>query len=509
MRYRNAIWLGIAVVLSLAGCGGGGSSASSAPPTDFAFGEFSGRAAVSNPPISNASTFVTATAFTGTFSSLKIRELNPSIWETRIIFASDLQGGGGLFSMATDGTDIQRLTANPSDNSPTVAANGKVLFQRTANGAPETWIMNSDGSGAASIFEGLSQTSFDLAGDKFSIITLGVLEVYTYPAFNGVIVPLPANGIAQRAVMSPDGTTVYAVVNVSGDNVLYSMPADGSGGSKNLYEMGADECDGLAVSPNGGEIAIERGINQIQRIGAINGETAPAILPGNNGLNGITYSPKGDQFIFGAAFPPSSPALYFGSAPYVNFSRMTSLTSTSISPAWTPFIKDRTLISSGGGLLGTRACGVILGQRVSGGTTSVLAFDVTTPSSVVMTAQHTSPSSADSLVFSVDADNITKLAYANTLGWRGIRAIGSGTPVLSANGALVSIDGQSGYVVSILPFSGTRAAGSHPTVTTNGSLQTFAGNFLAAYDKNGNNVAPNGASVVELDTRTGALSVER
>src|SRR5262249_10135818 len=129
----------------------------------------------------------------------------------------------------------------------------------------------------------------------------------------------------------------------------------------------------------------------------------------------------------------------------------------------------------------------------------VVAFDATTPSSVVMTAQTAQSGSFPDLVFSVDADNIIKLAYANSGSWRGIRAIGSGTPVTAANGALVTINSTDGTVVLVLPFSGTRATDSKPMVKQNGSSVTCSGHFLAAYDKDGKNVAPNGASIVTID----------
>jgi hypothetical protein len=174
-------------------------------------------------------------------------------------------------------------------------------------------------------------------------------------------------------------------------------------------------------------------------------------------------------------------------------------------PCWMPFVKDRTLVSSAGGLLGTHACGVIYSQDGKA-TTSVIAFDATTPSSVVMTAQTTANSTSPNLVFSIDADNITKLAYANGFAWRGIRAIGTSTPVTSANGALVSIDSSDGTVVGLLPFSGTRAANSRPTVSDSGSIRTFSGHFLAVYDSKGSNLAPHGASTVRLDMKTKILT---
>ena len=88
MRLSSAA-VAVVGILFAAGCGGG-SDGSPAPPTDqaFSFGELSGRAAISNPPVTTNSPTVVATALKGSFSTLKLREFNPSLAETRIAFSS-------------------------------------------------------------------------------------------------------------------------------------------------------------------------------------------------------------------------------------------------------------------------------------------------------------------------------------------------------------------------------------------------------------------------------------
>jgi hypothetical protein len=140
-------------------------------------------------------------------------------------------------------------------------------------------------------------------------------------------------------------------------------------------------------------------------------------------------------------------------------------------------------------------------------TTGVVAFDVTTPSSVVMTAETGLSTTADNLVFMVDADSIIKMAFANGNNWRGIRIIGSGTTTLTANGALVSFSASTGFITSILPFTGTRATGSRPTVRQDGSKLIFTGQFSGAFDASGSNLAPNGASRVVLDSKAGSMTI--
>ena len=519
MRFRYALgFIALSAFLAV-GCGGGAGGGSSTPPTsDFAFGELSGRAAVSNPPVSTNSNVVIATAFTGTFSSLKIRELNPSLSETRIVASDDMFGPSlGIVNFAADGSDAQKVTVpgtNLNDFSPSIAANGKIVFERDFGGGTAIEMVNLDGSGLTQMVASGINPSIDAAGDKFaysvSNTSLNVMNVATK-----AITPIPIANSGGGATLetyqiSPDGSQIFLVEAFAGNQILYAVPSDGSNSGRPVNDLSNNLVLGEAVSPDGTEVAVLQQASPatVTRIGTGGGALSTAVNLPSIVADGLAYSADGKRLVVSTSNGGSA-GLYSVALESSSFTRITPTTSNAEFPSWMPFLKDRTLIAGGGGLLGTRACGVILGQTIIGATTSVVAFDVTTPSSVVMTAQPINSLSATNLVFSVDADNITKLAYANTVNWRGIRAIGSGTPVTSANGALVSINGADGSVVSVLPFTGTRAAGSRPTVTDNGSLRTFSGSFLAVYDKDGKNLAPSGASVVTLDTKTGALSVQR
>ena len=512
---KSIALLAIACVLAT-GCGGGaggGGIPETGTGSDFAFGEISGRAAISNPPVSTSSTTVVGTAFTGTFSSLKIRELNPSLFETRIVASSDFFGAGlGLVSMAVDGSDIQKITSPLSvDLYAAASATGKIAFVRFSNGQSIN-IVNMDGTGLTQLAPSGQKTSIDAAGDKVSYINGATLDVVNVTTKAVTPIPLPTFDQLWADAISADGTTVYAVLTTAGTSTLYAMPADGSGGSRTVATLGTGTYTDLTVSPDNTQIAcMQFGTpSTLLRFGTGGGEPATPVNSVGTNAEGDAFSPDGKSIIISDTDGVhTARGIYSVNLSTSAITRLTGFTASFSQPSWTPFLTDRTLIAGGGGLLGTRACGVILGQQVTGSTTSVVAFDVTTPSSVVMTAQKpTSGVSLNNLVFSVDADNITKLAYANTFNWRGIRAIGSGTPVTSANGALVSLDGTNGQVVSLLPYNGTRAIDSKPTVRDFGTVRTFTGHFLAAYDKTGKNLAPNGATTVKLDTKTNVLTVD-
>jgi Tol biopolymer transport system component len=467
------------------------------------------------------------TAFTGTFNTLKLRELNPSLAETRIVAFTDHLGPIGLVSYAIDGSDPVRITTG-DDLAPSTSATGKIVFQRllgpvalaqqkakanpsiSTPGFPAGIIemINMDGSGLTQLAPAGFYPTIDAAGDKIAFFNAGVISTENVSTKVVTPIPLPTNDSISGAVISPDGTTVYALLSLTGTYHLYAMPADGSGGSRTICTVPAIPVPPISISPDGSEVAVAEfgSPDTILRIGTGGGEISAPIPLLSGSFGGASYSADSKSFAVCTSFG-SPQGIYTGTIASGLFSRITPVTATAEFPSWTPFIKDRILIAAGGGLLGTRACGVIQTQRAIGGTCSIVAFDVTTPSSVVMTAQPSSITSQTNIVFSVDADNITKLAYANGTAWRGIRAIGSGTPVTSANGALVSFDGSNGSISTILPFLGTRAAGSHPTIKDEGSTRTFSGQFLAAYDKDGKNLAPNGASTIRLDTKTNTITV--
>lgn len=504
----------MAIAMVLAGCGGGGGTESSTPgPStglDFAAGELVGRAAISNPPVTTNSPYVAATALTGTISSLKLRELNPSLNETRIIFANDVTDQADLFSCAPDGTDVQRLTTAPFiDAWPSMPANGsKIYFGSTRDaGDYEIYSMNPDGTGQTRLTNHAgvdAYPSVSASGAKLAFLSDrdGTQSAHVMDTSSLNVTQVNAD-TAYWIAISPDGSKVYTVSSDDGGYKLGVSPA--AGGPTNYFKTGLGSVSFLAVSPDGAEIAYDEvvgGFTKLRRMNLSSGLTVTSDLPGTT--SSMAYSPDGKLVIVSAS-DGHDYGLYTVPAGGTA-SKITGQLTDSYTPFWAPPQKERTLIAGGGGILGTRAVGLVYGQR-GAATTSVLAFDATTPSSVVMTKQTGLDTTSPNLVFSCDADSITKMAFANSKDWKGVRIIGSSTPVLTASGALISMDSFTGQIVSILPFTGTRASGSKPTVHDEGSVRIFQGQFPAVYDAKGTNLAPSGASTVRLNTKTGAITI--
>jgi Tol biopolymer transport system component len=220
----------------------------------------------------------------------------------------------------------------------------------------------------------------------------------------------------------------------------------------------------------------------------------------------LTYSPDGKKFALSAYTGSNVVNLYTMNIDGTGLMRITNRAATFEYVSWSGFPKDRSLVAASGGSFGTRASGIIYTQQ-GPGTSSVLLLDVTTPSSLVMTQTTGLNANGPNLVFSVDADSITKMTYQNRSPYRGTKVIGPGASIPTANGALISIDSGSGQVVGVLPFNGSRSADSRPTFKDVGNTRVFTGAFLGVYDRSGVNVAPSGASEVRLDIATGKLTV--
>ena len=79
---------------------------------------------------------------------------------------------------------------------------------------------------------------------------------------------------------------------------------------------------------------------------------------------------------------------------------------------------------------------------------------------------------------------------------------------LVTTGALISFGYLDGLVKSVLLFNApSRAAGGaeHPQMTVAHGQRLVRGHFVGVWDARGKNLAPQGASEVEMDTRTGEV----
>lgn len=515
MRLKSLV--PFALLLALAGCGGG-SGGAGVPvvdnTTDFAVGDLVGRAAITNPPVTTTSTNVTAVGLKGTFTSLKLRELNPSLSETRFYY-NGLSISQKIFSSAADGSDVQQISGNSAtDQNPDVSlANGRIAFDSNRDGPRQIYTMKADGTNVVRMTDfpaSDSAPSWSPDGTRIAFVSdrSGSPQVYVVnSAFQ--VTQITNGNYPGLTTVAFSGDGQYIFFN---DGATLERAWIPSGGVLvSTHGFAPHNILSIEASPDGQEVAVvydDTVSNPVLRFGVEGG--GKVSLTTGLIIDSADYSPDGKRLVLSAKTDTQFSAardLYTVNLDGSGLTRATNSPTLKSPVSWGPFTKERILLAGSGGTIGTSGAGIIYSQK-GNAITSVLSFEATTPSSVVLSEETGLNSFAPTLLFSIDADNIPKMAYANGNVWKGVRVIGSGTPVLSANGALVGIDAVSGQVVTILPFTGSRATGSKPTARIEGKSQLLTGQFLAAYDANGNNLAPNGASRVRLDAN-GQVTIEQ
>jgi hypothetical protein len=183
-------------------------------------------------------------------------------------------------------------------------------------------------------------------------------------------------------------------------------------------------------------------------------------------------------------------------------SRITEDILDSGQPAWGP-APASTILVGASTALATTASGFIYGQA-GDDLTGALAFKAVTQSTVVVAAPG-QQTPGPNITYTIDADDLTNISYANGTMLKPIRVVGTGGPVGDANGAIVSINASTGRIVNVLAFAGNR--GPRPSITREGSDTVFKGQFMVATDKNGKDLA-GGRSVQRVRlTSNGTVTV--
>ncbi|KGJ93472.1 S41 family peptidase [Thalassotalea sp. ND16A] len=195
----------------------------------------------------------------------------PMLFENRLYFISDASGNDNLWSMATDGTDIQQLTKHNDWQVRLADIHGdKIVYQlgadikqyNIANGTDrlvdialtsdfpqrqEKWLNDP--------LNYLNDASIAGNTDKVVITARGKLAVTGLHSNRLVEIDTPAKSRTRSAILANDGKWVYAINDSSGENEIWRFAADGSGNNKQLTTNGDSFRWNITLSPNGKYIA--------------------------------------------------------------------------------------------------------------------------------------------------------------------------------------------------------------------------------------------------------------
>jgi hypothetical protein len=104
-------------------------------------------------------------------------------------------------------------------------------------------------------------------------------------------------------------------------------------------------------------------------------------------------------------------------------------------------------------------------------------------------------------VYTVTADTISSIEWTN-----GYYMQGTLQTLTGATGFLVSFSNVTGQIGWISTFEGPAAQIKRPATTAQSNGQsTYSGHFKNVFDATGHNLAPNGASSIVIDNKTGKV----
>jgi Tol biopolymer transport system component len=176
----------------------------------------------------------------------------------QIVFASIRSGHGDLYTCASDGSHLRRLTNDPNyEGNPAYSPDGKqIAFTREDHKCGHIWVMNSDGSDARQLTFGSDYDSDPIYVPDGQQIwfsrtpqgtAAGYYTVYRMTRDGRDIAPIDAHdrAVGRQTAFSPWDDGVYYAVIGSGESEIWWMRRDGA--LKRHIGAGSWPC----VSPDG------------------------------------------------------------------------------------------------------------------------------------------------------------------------------------------------------------------------------------------------------------------
>lgn len=422
------------------------------------------------------------------------------------------------WSMAIDGSNPYQVygtgRGQQADSRPSCGPDGRIAFCKYDPIAlvNRIWVVNADGTGAAPI----TPTTYDAMNPRWSPNGARIAYRAYDPASNhnqiftmssiGTGVTRVSDGTTDEdePAWSWDSSKLAFIRYISNTAQIFTMNATG-GNVKQVTSaavFGSGNNNYPAWSADGTEIVFSHydGQHHHLRIITVGSSTDWFYLTqGTNDETRACFSPDGhwvayDQY--GSNFASIHVAHPDGSLDQV-ISTTNNPVGGPFDPYWSPY-PGRRLFVGAGGSLSASSSGFLFGQN-GAAVTSFVGFNAANPATTKATGSSTSTS--NNIVFTVTADSLTSLKYVNGLFGSVQTAIPYGS-LTTANGALVSFNSADGTVALVVPFVGTPSA--IPAARGGGKL-VYSGKFPVVLGHDGKNLAPGGASEIQIDPNSGRL----
>ncbi|RYG38073.1 hypothetical protein EON81_04730 [bacterium] len=487
----------------LAGCGGGASPGGDPAPSGSAgvFGQIQTRGQVNGQPLVRDLAKVSTVGLAGVLTDATYRPEGTPDNGTAIVYAT----AGSIDSVMEDGQFVESWkppVASPLDYYllPSWTADGSKLFYMAPSGIYYTTPENPKVSTRviASTGIGYFALSPDATKVTFTRIPEGETdrEVFVRDVAGG-----PTKRLTDNAV-DDDGTVWVDNEQVAVRTI--SMGEDGGTHTIRVSDMRSQ--DYLPYSS--GVFPVARSQNGIFFLNSAANDPGTAGISVSNNISDANFgykdylgpsldaggagsiSPDGQRWAFSARLGFFTTELY-----PVNLHQLPLHgTPDALGMSWQPALGTKKFVGTGGSL-GASSAGIIATRRSGpgrNGLSSFLSWDCQTRSTSTISDDATELG-AGSKTYIIEADRLTALKFANRPFFNPVSTLESAS---TANGAIVSVDAETGIVDSILIYKETR--GAKPTIRREGDAKVVEGHLLGVWDAKGKNLAPNGASRVTL-----------
>jgi tricorn protease len=289
----------------------------------------------------------------------------PMLWEGRIYFASDRDGTINIWSMDLDGHDLRQHTRHAGwDAAAPSLSEGRIVYQLGA----DLWLLDLKSGADAAIPIRLASdldqmrekwvrnpmdyvTAVHLApkGDRVAITARG--QVFVAPATQGRLVEATrAPGVRYRdGRFMPDGTTLLALSDATGEVEIARLPANGVGKAETLTSDGHVLRWEAVPSPDGRFIA-HHDKNQELWLLDVDKRTETRLATSSYGdFTDLSWSPDSRWLTYGMPGPNSFTRLFIYGIDSGKAEPLTTDRYDSGAPAWSPdgkwiyFISERNL----------------------------------------------------------------------------------------------------------------------------------------------------------------------
>lgn len=312
----------------------------------------------------------------------------PMYWDGMLYLVREAEHGvSNLWRMAPDGSDLTPLTHHTDlDVRGATLHEGQIVYQHGADirrldlaSETDTLVPITLGSDRARTRERwidnplsyLGSTALAPTGGQVVVTVRGQMALVGTGDLRRIEIPLPEASRAREAILGPEGDRIFVILDMRGEQEIWSFPADGRGAGEQLTNDGTGHHrTGLYLSPDGRALAHGSRRGQLWLLDLETGENR--LLDRARGMTyrDVVWSPDGTALaVVRSDSPMRRPQLLLLDVESGEPHTLTSDRYESYSPAFTPdgrwlyFLSDRHFVATPGSPWGDRNLGPIFDQR--------------------------------------------------------------------------------------------------------------------------------------------------